>query len=339
MRRNAGRFEKGRHPVHRHRMLARDAARLDACRPACDVRHPDAPFEEIHLLADERPVIREALAAVVAREDDQRVALGADRRERLEYPADAFVHLPDHRQVRGKRAAIRMHDARDAPRFRFVLARFPRPVRRRVVEREKERRLALPANEIGGSRGDQIGEVTGALDLRLAVIEVVATRGVTMGEVIDAAAHWAEKLHVAALQRAEAWRKAEMALADERGGVAGIAQQRRERRMLGRQPEHRALTRRAAGDRLVGAAAQPVLPAASGEREARRRAHRRVGVAVGEAQARGRQPIHVGRAGRASAVAAEIGVAEIVGQDEDEVGAQRYSPLTPVSWITRPQAA
>ena len=101
-----------------------------------------------------------------------------------------------------------------------------------------------------------------------------------MGEVIDAAAHRAEELLVAALERAEMRREAEVPLADERGGVARVAQERGQRRMSGRQV--RECASQGARDRLVCAAAQAVLPAPGREREARRRAHGRVGVAVGE---------------------------------------------------------
>ena len=76
-------------------------------------------------------------------------------------------------------------------------------------------------------------------------------------------------------------------------------------------------------DRLVGAPAQAVLPAAGSEREARRRAHRGVRVAVGEAHAGRGDRIEAGRAARAAAVAAEVGVAEIVSEDEDEAGSIR----------------
>ena len=44
--------------------------------PARDIRHADASLQQVHLAADQRPVVGEALAAVVARENHQR-ALGS----------------------------------------------------------------------------------------------------------------------------------------------------------------------------------------------------------------------------------------------------------------------
>jgi hypothetical protein len=82
---------------------------------------------------------------------------------------------------------------------------------------------------------------------------------------------------------------------------------------------------RAAGERLVGGAAQAMLPAPGGEREARRRAHRGIGVAVGEAHALPRHAVEHRRAVRPSAIAAEVGVAEVVGQDKDEVRARSHA--------------
>src|SRR4029453_2843943 len=74
----------------------------------------------------------------------------------------------------------------------------------------------------------------------------------------------------------------------------------------------------AAGDGLVVARAQPILPAPGDEGEARRRAHWGVRVTVGEAEPLRGETVQLGRARRPTAVAAEIRVPEIVGQDEDE---------------------
>ena len=59
--------------------------------------------------------------------------------------------------------------------------------------------------------------------------------------------------------------------------------------------------------------------------EARGRAHGRVRVALGELQAVGGQAVEHGRhgaeSGIAAAVAAQVGIAEVVGDDEDDVRA------------------
>src|SRR5258706_142338 len=105
---------------------------------------------------------------------------------------------------------------------------------------------------------------------RLVLEQVVDAEGILVRKVIDGARERAEEFLVAAFERPEMRREAEMPLAGERGRVAGIAQQRRQGRMRRRQAEMRVAARRAAADRLVRAAAQAVLPAAGHEREARR---------------------------------------------------------------------
>ena len=189
------------------------------------------------------------------------------------------------------------------------------------MDRQEEGRLAsaLPADEVHGALGDEIGEIPGGMGFRLSLEEVVLPGRVAVGEVVEAAAHRAEELPVAALQRSEVRQEAEVPLADQRRRVAGVAQQRGQRRMVRRQAQHRvaAVTAR---DRLVVAAAQPVLEAPGHQREARGRAHRRVGVPVGEAQAVGGQAVELRGARRPATVAAEVSKAEVVGEDEDEVG-------------------
>ncbi len=67
---HAGGAEERGDPVHRDRDLRRDAAGRDSRRPAGDQRHADPALQQVHLLADERPAVGEALGAVVAGEHD-----------------------------------------------------------------------------------------------------------------------------------------------------------------------------------------------------------------------------------------------------------------------------
>jgi hypothetical protein len=82
-----------------------------------------------------------------------------------------------------------------------------------------------------------------------------------------------------------------------------------------------------AGDGFLGRTAQAVLPAARGQRKARGRAHRRVGVAAREAQALGGHGVQARRDVGGVVVriartgAAQVGIAEVIGQDEDQIGA------------------
>ncbi len=74
-----------------------------------------------------------------------------------------------------------------------------------------------------------------------------------------------------------------------------------------------------AGDRLLQAAAQAVLVAPGDQREAGRRADRRVGVGLGEADALPGQLVQLRRGEVGLAVDAQVGMAQVVGQDEDDV--------------------
>jgi hypothetical protein len=71
--RHAGRVEHRGRPVHGQTLLGAHAARRDDGGPVRDPGHADAPFGQVHLAAHQRPVVGEALAAVVAGEDDQGV--------------------------------------------------------------------------------------------------------------------------------------------------------------------------------------------------------------------------------------------------------------------------
>src|SRR6202008_644018 len=66
-------------------------------------------------------------------------------------------------------------------------------------------------------------------------------------------------------------------------------------------------------------------------------------VALREAQPAFRHAVEHRRALRPAAVAAQVGVAEVVGEDENEIRPRLarllHSPATPVSRMTRPQAA
>ena len=93
--------------------------------------------------------------------------------------------------------------------------------------------------------------------------------------------------------------------------------------MLGRQAQHRAAFALAV-DGLVGPAAQAVLVAGGHQRKAGGRAHGRVGVALCELETRSGELVEhrrdLAELRVAAAVAAEVGKAEVIGHDEDDVG-------------------
>ena len=105
-----------------------------------------------------------------------------------------------------------------------------------------------------------------------------------------------------------------MPLADQRGRVARVAHQRGHGRLLdGGRPTSRL------PERLLQADRQAVLVAPGDQADARRRAHRAVGVGVREHHALGRQPVEHRRRVVAPAVATEVGVTEVVGHDVQDV--------------------
>src|SRR6185436_3524723 len=97
-----------------------------------------------------------------------------------------------------------------------VLARFPGPVRRGVVQAEEEgplRFLRHALDVVHGTARDQVGEVAFLGAFLLAGPEVVLAVGTAVAEVVDAARHRSEELLVAGTQRAEMRRVAEVPLA------------------------------------------------------------------------------------------------------------------------------
>src|SRR5262249_38474429 len=170
-----------------------------------------------------------------------------------------------------------------------IVSRLPRPVRRGVMEAEQERLFGSGAtrDEFDGAVAQQIGEIAVAVHLGAVLEQVVRAEAVLMREVVDATRQRAEMLVVAALQRPERRRKAEMPFADQRRAVAGSAEARGERGMAGWQADP-LVAAHGAADRLLRRAADAVLITTGRERKARRRADRRIGIAAREAQALGR---------------------------------------------------
>ena len=213
--------------------------------------HADAAFQQLRLLAAERPGLREALAAVVAGEDDDRVVgqallLAARRSTR---PIGG-VQRRHHPAVRGQVAAVVVEDVADLARHGLVARAFPRPVRRREVQRQEERlcRLLL-ADVIDGALGQQVRVVADLVHRHFAFVQVfrhVGPDARLVREVVDGAAVVAEEEVVAALQRAEGRQVAQVPLAEQRRAVAVLLQQRRQGRMLRRQADAFSTARRSA---------------------------------------------------------------------------------------------
>src|SRR5258708_3367704 len=97
--------------------------------------------------------------------------------------------------------------------------------------------------------------------------------------IVERAAAEAEEMLVSAFLRAEERQRAQVPFADQRRAVTGLAQQRRQRRMLRRQTDPLFGARR---DRLLQAHRQPDLVATGDDRDARGGADRGVGVSLRE---------------------------------------------------------
>ncbi len=187
------------------------------------------------------------------------------------------------------------------------------------------------AQEARRALGDDLRVVAQVLDLDLALVEVVVAVVVDLREVVEPAGEVAEEAVPAEPRRAEPGQVAAVPLADQRGLVAAPLQLRGERGMV----ERYAVDRRRRADRLSQAAFEPARIAAGVEAEARRRADGRGRVAVGEAHAGGGEPVDVGRSDLRRAVAGEVGPAEVVGEDHEQVRL-RQSSAAVVARLERP---
>ena len=291
--------------------------------------------------------------AVVAGEDDDRVIRHAGFLEGGEDAADFLVEARDHRGVSGARGAVGAVAAflrgvggglGDDALILFQL--FGRDLqghvrqRRGVVEEEglvlvgrderfgardrafaqevfaDERRVGLGVLRVGASREDAVaGCAVGAVVERhlLAVIldegRVVAVR--------DPLAGHAEEAIEALLQRTAGGLETAHAPFAERGGrIAGLLERRGQSLDAGRQRELLAVAD------VAVVAGRGVAGVATGhEYRARGGADRVAAVVSGEDHPFTRQAIHVGRTDDLLAVVADFAVAEVVGQDEDDVRA------------------
>ena len=176
-RRDTGCSETGRGQIHCDRYLIGDCPSLYLARPPADLRHSEPAFQQVEFAADKGPDLREALAAIVAGENDESFAPGGPAPHCLNNPSDASVQDLHHFAVNTCRAAL--GDLRPLelalPRRCLNRGRRPWPMRRGVMEAEKIRSRRVRHRFDKGDRplAQQVGDIALPLDRYLAFVEVV----------------------------------------------------------------------------------------------------------------------------------------------------------------------
>jgi hypothetical protein len=182
----------------------------------------------------------------------------------------------------------------------------------------------LPGSNIGfdqihGAGAQQVGQVAGSADFDVVLPQIIGVGHRRTGfvrEVIDRTAAETIEIVVSALQRTEIGQPPQMPFADQRGLVTGLLQERRQGRMARRQTD---LARRPRAQRLFEPDRQPVLVTPSDQRDSGSGADRGIGISLREAHALGGDAVDIGRREIAAPIAGEIGIAEIVGENEKNV--------------------
>ena len=325
----SGETREGRHQVHAGDQLARALAAHGVAGPASDEGHAQPTFER-RLLPTAQWRVRSpaAAGAVVRGEDDERARVETQPLQRRQHITDRSVDLLD-------RVAV---DAASAPPGEGR-ARVGGLVRHAVGKEQEEGSIARRLDEadrlVGVSAREQrlIGL---GLDHRLAAhqgqrkVPGVAAHRAPAQEALAPAVVGMEQTEeaVESVPRRQQVRLiAEMPLARERGGVARRAQELGQRD-LGR---GEAARRARVGRQRVASLVETDAPRVRRGQDRRARRHAPVAgrVEAGKADALGGEPRQVRRAVDAGAVDLDVAVAEVVGEEEDEVGRRRLSTVAP----------
>jgi hypothetical protein len=188
-------------------------------------------------------------------------------------------------------------------------------VRQGVRQVHKERLRPRPLQELQGPRGDKVGRILlpavepvgGQEELVLILPEMLGVIVVRV-QLIEVAEEFVEAPPV---RHASGGRPAQSPLSEDGGAVAGALQQTRDGGFLIAHPKFRTPV----------AAHGGVAAVLSGHQRAPGgRANRGPGVGLREARAGGGQAVQVGGTDALLAVAAKISVAQVIGQDEEDVG-------------------
>jgi hypothetical protein len=136
----AGCGKKRWQPIHADRHLIGGLAHGNARRPRNDGRNAQTAFKQLCLPACKRPGIGEALAAVVAAEDNDGVVGDAVGVKRFKHAANLEIEVLDHALIGPLRPAIKIDErvTDEPPGFGLISRPLPRPVRRIEVQAQQE---------------------------------------------------------------------------------------------------------------------------------------------------------------------------------------------------------
>ncbi len=310
--------------------LAARAAGGDAAGPASDERHAHAAFPEgvlraaegvFHAGIDRAEAAVGALVvggavdqhAVVGGEDDERVALEPERAHLRDELADGPVEVLHGVAVGAGGGAALKAGGHEPRHVRLDVGKVKEERARAVVGDDAERFVEKTLR--------QLVEVGCVFDDALAAQERegrahgilgVLREQVALGALVVRVGEAEEQIEAVA-RREKLGRVAEVPFSDNGGAVAALAEQCADGGLGGGEADARVGHERARDADALGVA--------TGEqRGAARAAQRRRRVVARETHALGGEAVEVGREDFGRAVAAEVVVAEIVGDDVDDVG-------------------
>src|SRR6266852_9772446 len=134
-------------------------------------------------------------------------------------------------------------------------------------------------------------------------------------EIVQGPAAKTVEMIIATLQRTKLWQKTQMPLANQRRAVASFLQERGQRRVFWGKPDIEV-----SAQGLFQPEPQPILVAAGDQRRARGGAHKGIRVSLQKTQSLCGDPVDTWGAKIRASVTGHVGIAEIVRENEDDVG-------------------
>ena len=278
------------------------------------------PFPYRPLAIEQWPAVRQPLAAVIVREDHDRVVREPETFERLQDFPDALIDGFHHRSVVGTSGGavlLRQLLGTGSRRGRRFAGCLIRPVRCVVGDVHEERTLRRGAllDEPDRPIRDEIRHVLAVelwIDARVVLPEIGSRRPAVMVVEVDVAAQEPEKILEPMGARPGSHRCSEMPLPDETRGISVVLQQLRERCARDLQRRYRP------SDNAVDEVTLLISPI--DQTRPRRTAQHAVRVKVGEFNSIASKAVDVGRLDVGSTIAAQIAISHVIAHDQHDVG-------------------